>query len=78
MWRVNVPNHLKVAVTRFSHADADQVFAAMRAMAGDPLSGEVYKLGDDSYYRVVEGYLAFFDLVADQRTVNVTAIERPH
>jgi len=47
-------------------------------MAGDPLSGEVYKLGDDSYYRVVEGYLAFFDLVADQRTVNVTAVERPH
>jgi len=30
----------------------------MRAMAGDPLSGEVYKLGDDSYYRVVEGYLS--------------------
>ena len=50
----------------------------MRAMAGDPLSGEVYKLGDDSYYRVVEGYLIFFDLVADQRTVNVTAVERPH
>ena len=58
MWRVNVPNRLKVAVTRFSRAEADQVFAAMRAMAGDPLSGEVYKLGDDSYYRVVEGYLS--------------------
>ncbi len=39
MWRVNVPNHLKVAVTRFSRADTDLVFAAMRAMAGDPLSG---------------------------------------
>jgi len=47
MWRVNVPNHLKVAVTRFSRADAHLVFA-VRAMA------------------------------PDQRTVNVTAIERPH
>ncbi len=52
MWRVNVPNHLKVAVTRFSRADANLVFA--------------------------EGYLIFFDLVPDQRTVNVTAIERAH
>jgi len=50
----------------------------MRAMAADPLSGEVYKLGNDSYYRVVAGYLIFFDLIPDQRTVNVTAIERPH
>ena len=48
MWRVNVPNPLKVAVTRFGRADADRVFAAMHAMAGDPLSGEVYKLGDDT------------------------------
>src|SRR5262249_41673513 len=24
MWRVNVPNHLKVAVTRFARADADR------------------------------------------------------
>ena len=78
MWRVNVPNPLKVAVTRFSRADADLVFAAMRAMAADPLSGEVYKLGNDGYYSVVAGYLIFFDLIPDQRTVNVTAIERPH
>jgi hypothetical protein len=78
MWRVTVPNHLKVAVTRFARADADSVFAAMRAMAGDPLSGEVYGLGKDSYYRVVEGYLIFFDLIRDRHVVEVTAIERPH
>ena len=53
MWRA--PNPIKVAVTRFDRADADLVFAAMRAMAADPLSGDVYKLGDDGYYRVVEG-----------------------
>ncbi len=35
-------------------------------------------LGNDSYYRVVEGYLLFFDLIPDQHVVNVTAIERPH
>ena len=56
MWRVNVPNHVKVAVTRFSRTDADLVFAGLRA----------------------EGYLIFFDLIRDQRTVNVTAVERPH
>jgi len=67
MWRVNVPNHLKVAVTRFARADADRVFAAMRAMMRDPLAGEVYSLGGDSYYRVVEGCLVFFDLMPDQR-----------
>ena len=36
----------------------------------DPLAGEVYKLGNDAYYRVVEGYLIFFDLILDQRVVN--------
>ena len=42
MWRVNVPNPLKVAVTKFKRADADLVFAAVRELASDPLLGEVY------------------------------------
>lgn len=78
MWRVNVPNPLKVAVTRFPRADADRLFAAMREMTTDPLAGDVYRLGGDAYYRVVEGYLIFFDLIPARHIVNVTAIERPH
>lgn len=78
MWRVNVPNHLKVAVTKFHRADAERLFAAMRELAADPLSGRVYRIWTNSYYRVVDGYLLFFDLVPEQRIVNVTAIERPH
>ena len=78
MWRVNVPNSLKVAVTKFERADADLIFAALRELTNDPLFGEVYKLGNDAYYRVVDAYLVFFDLVPDQHVVNVTAIERPH
>ena len=78
MWRVNVPNPLKAAVTRFHRADADRLFAAMRELAADPLSGRLYRIGTNSYYRVVFGYLLFFDLVPEQHVVNVTAIERPH
>jgi hypothetical protein len=78
MWRVNVPNPVKVAVTKFSRPDADLLFAALREMAADPSSGEVYTIGTDSYYRVAAGYLIFFDLVPSQYVVNVTAIERPH
>ena len=50
----------------------------MRAMTGDPLTGEVDSLGGDSYYRAVEGCLIFFDLIPDERVVKITAIERPH
>ena len=32
MWHVNVPNDLKVAVTRFPRGDADLLFAVLRAM----------------------------------------------
>ncbi len=78
MWRVNVPNPLKVAVTKFRRAEADLIFAALREMTIDPFSGEVYMLGNDSYYRVVEGSLVFFDLISNQQLLNVTAIERPH
>jgi hypothetical protein len=78
MWRVIVPNPLKVAVTRFPRAEADAVFTALRAMTADPLSGEVYALGGDSYYRVVGRSLVFFDLVPADHAVNVVAIERPH
>jgi hypothetical protein len=78
MWRVNVPNPLKVAVTKFPRVDADRLFAAMREMTTDPLAGDVYMLGNDAYYRVVGSYLVFFDLVPAQHMVNVTAIERPH
>jgi hypothetical protein len=35
MWRVIVPNALKVAVTKFPRADADALFTALRAMAAD-------------------------------------------
>jgi hypothetical protein len=78
MWRVNVPNHLKVAVTKFSWSDADRIFQTLRELATDPLAGEVYALGNDAYYRVVQGYLIFFDLLPSDHVVNVTAIERPH
>jgi hypothetical protein len=78
MWRVNVPNPLKVAVTKFPRADADRLFAALRDLANDPLAIDVYKLGNDAYYRIVDDYLIFFDLIPDRHIVNVTAIERPH
>ena len=78
MWRVIVPNALKVAVTKFPRADADALFSALRAMATDPLSGETYALGIGRYYRVVGSYLVFFDLIEANHTVNVVAIERPH
>jgi len=78
MWRVLVPNPLKIAVTKFPRADGDAVFNALRTMIADPLSGEVYALGGDSYYRLVGGSLIFFDLVPADHTVNVVAIERPH
>ena len=51
MWRVNVPNHLKVAITKFARSDADLVFAALREMRDDPLAASVYATGRDSYYR---------------------------
>jgi len=78
MWRVNVPNELKVAVTRFLRRDADLIFAALRAMRDDPLADDVYTLGSDCYYRVVERYLIFFDLLPSEHVVNVTAIIRPN
>jgi len=78
MLRVNVPNHLKVAVTRLPRRDADLVFAALRAMRHDPLADEVYALGSNCYYRVVAAHLVFFDLIPSDRVVNVVAIERPH
>ncbi|HJQ84641.1 MAG TPA: hypothetical protein VKA21_11220 [Candidatus Binatia bacterium] len=74
MWRVNVPNPLKVDLTRLPRADALALFAAMREMAVGPFSGTVYALGNDAYYRVVEGYNIFFDLIPDQHVVNVTAV----
>lgn len=54
MWRVNVPNPVKVAVTKFPPADADRLFAAMRQMTTDALVGEVYGLGRAAYCRVIE------------------------
>ena len=77
MWQVNVPNHVKVAVTRFPRSDADLLFEALRAMRDDPLGGYVYAFGRDSYYRVVAGYLIFFDVVPREHILNVTTIERP-
>ena len=47
-------------------------------MRDDPFGGDVYALGGDSYYRVVAGYLIFFDLLRSEHVLNVTAIERPH
>jgi len=47
-------------------------------MRDDPLGGYVSALGRDSYYRVVAGYLIFFDVVPREHILNVTAIERPH
>lgn len=78
MWRVNVPNPVKVAITRFQRPDAERLFAVMHELSTDPLSGSVYRIGANAYYRVIDGYLIFFDLVPDQHVVNVTAIERPH
>ena len=46
-------------------------------MRDDPLGGYVYALGRDSYYRVVAGYLIFFDVVPREHILNVTTIERP-
>ena len=66
MWQVNVPNHVKVAVTRFPRSDADLIFEALRAMRDDPLGGDVYALGGDSYYRVAAGYLILFDLLPER------------
>ena len=78
MWRVIVPNDLKVAITRFPRSDADLIFAVLREMRDDPLDGEVYTLGGESYYRVVPRYRIFFDLLPSDHVVNVTAIVRPH
>ena len=78
MWHVNIPNRLKVAVTKFPRNDADLVFAALREMRIDPSGGEVYALGSETYYRVVSRYLIFFDLIPSDHVVNVVAIERPH
>ena len=50
----------------------------VKAMREDPLGGELYAPGSDSYYRPVDGYLVFFDLVPSEHVVNVTAVERPH
>ena len=47
-------------------------------MRDDPLDGEVYTLGGESYYRVVTHYRIFFDLVPRYHVVNVTAVVRPH
>ena len=69
MWHVNVPNDLKVAVTRFPRGDADLLFAALREMRTNPLRGEVYTVGVESYYRVVREYLIFFDVVLSERMV---------
>ena len=77
MWRVNVPNHLKVAITRFARGDADLIFAALHEMRDDPFAGDVYAIGRDSYYRIVRGVLVFFDLVPADHIVNVIAVERP-
>jgi len=44
----------------------------------DPFIVSVHKVGNDPYYRVVAGYLIFFDVLMDERIVNVSAIERPH
>ena len=76
MWRVNVPNGIKVAVTRFPRHDADRIFAALRELSVDPLSGDVFSIGRSGYYKVVAEYLVFFDIVGAERAVNVTAIER--
>jgi hypothetical protein len=74
-----VPNAVKVAVTRFDRAAADRVFAALRELAVDPFAGEVHPLDTpDSYLRVVAGCLVFFEVDVRERTVDVTAVERPH
>ena len=78
MWRVDVPLALKVAVTRWLRSDADRILAALREMRDDPFAGELYMIDVDSYYRVVDGYLIFFDVAPREHTVKVTAIVRPH
>jgi hypothetical protein len=47
-------------------------------MRDNPFAGEHYAIDVDSFYRVVEGYLIFFDVVWNDRLVQVTAIIRPH
>jgi hypothetical protein len=76
MWRVNVPNDVKVAITRFPRDDADRIFAALRALSIDPLPGGIFSIGGAGYYTVVAGYLVFFDVVEAERVVNMTAVER--
>jgi hypothetical protein len=78
MWRVDVPLALKVAVTRWPRSDADRILAALREMRDDPFAGELYTIDVNSYYRVVGGYLIFFDVVPSEHRINVTAIVRPH
>ena len=76
MWRVNVAGPAQKALSRLPEADRDRLVAAIDAIAINPYTGDIRKLGGDTYRRRVGSYRIFFDIVTALRAVHVTAITR--
>jgi hypothetical protein len=79
---VNVPNALKVDVTKLPRDDADAIFRYFRRMRDDPLNdpelGQPQALGAGQYCQAVGSYMVTFYLEPDAQVVNVTAVEAIH
>jgi len=76
MWRVNVAGPARKALERFPTVDRERINAALDEIALNPFSGDVRKLGPNTYRRRVGSYRLFFDLYPELHFVQVTAITR--
>lgn len=76
MWRVNVGANAQKAVDGFPRKDQDRILAALDALAADPFSGDIRKLGVDEYRRRVGNYRIRYTIFTQLRFIEVTAILR--
>jgi mRNA-degrading endonuclease RelE of RelBE toxin-antitoxin system len=77
-WTVIVAKPARKQLARFPAKDRTRIEAALKAMAGDPFSGDIIKLEGEGnrWRRRVGSYRVFFAVDAAKSTVAISAILR--
>ena len=78
IWTVIVAKAAQKQLAKLPAKDQEKIAAAMRAMAGDPFSGDIIKLDDRAkrWRRRVGNYRIFFAADTTARTAAISAIVR--
>lgn len=77
-WRLTVARDAQKALMRLPSRERERIGVALVEMADDPLSGDVKRLRNFSpaFRRRVGSYRLLFDLVPEERRIEIQAIER--